>query len=139
MKKSEIIKDLYFNKEYTQKEISKQLDITKQYISKVLTQDKRYKQEKEKRMKSNRMKHIERTKKYIKTARKKASNNYDIIKVQHYQASCELSIRKPVNNRAFRNWNPSIYKFHNKTKEYRAKEEMLDKLSYAVPKRIKWY
>ena len=59
--------------------------------------------------------------------------------MQHYQASCELSIKKTINNRAFRNWNPSIYKFHNKTKEYRTKEEMADKLSYAVPKRIKWY
>ena len=139
MKKSEIIKDLYFNKKYTQKEISKQLDTTKQYISKVLTQDERYKEEKEKRMKLNRIKHIERTKKYIKKERKKDSNDYEVIKVQHYQASCELSIKKTINNRAFRNWNPSIYKFHNKIKEYRTKEEMADKLSYAVPKRIKWY
>ena len=60
------------------------------------------------------------------------------MKTKHYQASIELSGRKTISNRAFRNWNSSIYRFHKKTNEYRVKEEMLNKVSYAVPKKIKW-
>lgn len=50
----------------------------------------------------------------------------------------ELSGRKTINNYAFRNWNSSIYGFHEKTKEYRVQKELMDKISYAVPKKIKW-
>ncbi len=60
-----------------------------------------------------------------------------IMEMQHIQASIELSGRKTINNCAYRNWNSSIYEFHNKTKEYRIKENMKNKVSYAVPKKIK--
>ena len=74
----------------------------------------------------------------MRKVRKNNSINYEILKVQHNQASIELSGRKTINNRAFRNWNSSIYRFHERTKEYRVKEELKDKISYAIPKKIKW-
>ena len=74
----------------------------------------------------------------MRKVRKANSISYEELKAKHYQASCELSGRKTINNRAFRNWNSSIYRFHERTKEYRVKEELKDKISYAVPKRIKW-
>ena len=74
----------------------------------------------------------------MRKVRKRNSIANEILKAQHYQASIELSGRKTINNRAFRNWNSSIYIFHSKTSEYRIKKEMLDKVSYAVPKKIKW-
>lgn len=58
--------------------------------------------------------------------------------MQHIQASMELSGRKTINNRAYRNWNSSIYEYHNKTKDYRVKKDYENKVSYAVPKKIKW-
>ena len=74
----------------------------------------------------------------MRKVRKENAIANEILELQHYQASCELSGRKTINNRAFRNWNSSIYKFHNRTSEYRVKEDMLNKVSYAVPKKIKW-
>lgn len=80
--------------------------------------------------------------KYNKKRRNKNRENNEQIDAKlnllHIQDSIELSSRRTINNRAFRNWNPSIYKFHDRTKEYRLKEEMKDKVSYAVPKKINW-
>lgn len=61
-----------------------------------------------------------------------------ILEKQHIQSSIELSGRKTINNRAFKKWNSSIYEYHNRTREYRLKEEIRSKVSYAIPKKIKW-
>ncbi len=135
MKKLEIIKDLYFNKKYNQTEIAKQLDITKQYINKVISQDERYKKEKEKRMKLNKIKHIESTKKYIKNKRKESSLDYLIMKRKHEQASIEMSDRKKLSNMAYRNWNTSAYKYNEKKRRFEFKKVL--GRSYDVPKYIK--
>ena len=60
------------------------------------------------------------------------------MEMQHIQASYELSSRKGINNRAFRNWNTGMYSYNHKTKEYRVKDKYKDKVSYSVPKKIKW-
>ena len=49
--------------------------------------------------------------------------------MQHIQASCELSGRKTINNRAYKKWNSSIYEYHDKTKEYRIKKDLKNKVS----------
>lgn len=51
MKKQERIKELYFDEKYSQKEIASMLNLSSQYVSKVLLQDSRYKKEKERRKK----------------------------------------------------------------------------------------
>ena len=48
MKKQERIKELYFNEKYKQKDIANMLNLSSQYVSKVLLQDSRYGEEKEK-------------------------------------------------------------------------------------------
>ena len=58
--------------------------------------------------------------------------------MQHRQATSELSGRRTINNRAFKKWNTSIYEYHNRTKEFRVKEEFKNAMSYSVPKKIKW-
>lgn len=64
-------------------------------------------------------------------------NDYAILKNQHIQASMELSGgKKTISNRAFRNWNSSIYKYDNKTKSYKVKSNVVT--TYDVPKKIKW-
>lgn len=69
---------------------------------------------------------------------KARSDEKAVLDYLHNQASCELSQRRTINNRAFKKWNSSVYQYHNKTKEYRLKEEFKNKISYAVPKKIKW-
>lgn len=91
------------------------------------------------RKQQNRKKNIEYTKKYIASARKQKSRDLDyaILRQAHEQASRELSGgRKPINNRAFRDWNPSIYKYDKKTKSYILKKNII--AGADVPKRINW-
>lgn len=136
-KKDEII-TLYFEKGMSAIEISKKVNVVQSYITKIIKQDSRYDAEKLKRKNKTRIRHNKVNKENMKKIRKENSIAYEILRAEHYQASCELSGRKTINNRAFRNWNSSIYKFNNKTNEYRVKKDMLDKISYAVPKKIKW-
>jgi len=136
-KKDEII-TLYFEEKMNTIEISKRMNVVKSYISKVLKQDARYNTEKQRRKDENKIKRKNFNKENMRKVRKNNTIANEILQVQHYQASCELSGRKTINNRAFRDWNSSIYRFHDRTKEYRVKEEMKDKISYAVPKKIKW-
>ena len=54
----------------------------------------------------------------------------------HIQASRELSGGKNISNRAFRNWNSSIYKYNDKTKSYYLKKGIVT--GFDVPKKINW-
>ena len=136
-KKDEII-TLYFEEKLTAIEISRKINVVQSYITKVIKQDSRYQNEKERRKNKNKENQKIIHNEYMRKVRKNNSINYEILKAQHNQASIELSGRKTINNHAFRNWNSSIYRFHERTKEYRVKEELKDKISYAIPKKIKW-
>ena len=142
MTKKEKIIIFYYEQKLNTIAISNKLNVSKQYVSKILKTDIRYKEEKNRRKEINKIEQQNRKVKYNKKRRNKNRENNEQIDANlnllHIQDSIELSSRRTINNRAFRNWNPSIYKFHDRTKEYRLKEEMKDKVSYAVPKKINW-
>lgn len=140
MSNKEKIIDLFFNKKLSIVEIAEKLNITKQYVSKIARQDLRYTQERENRKLKNKEKQKKRVKDYIYNKRKKERQERlnAMVEIQHIQASMELSGRNTINNRAYRNWNSGIYEYHNKTKDYRVTKDYEDKVSYAVPKKIKW-
>ena len=140
MNNKEKIIDLFFDKKLLIVEIAGKLNISKQYVSKIVRQDFRYTQERENRKLKNKEKQKKRVKNYIYNKRKKERQERlnAMVEMQHIQASMELSGRNTINNRAYRNWNSSIYEYHNKTKDYRVKKDYEDKVSYAVPKKIKW-
>lgn len=137
--KTDII-TLYYEEKLNIVEISNKLSISKQYVSKIIKTDPRHITEKETRKEINKKERSNKLKTYIKNRRntQKENNSLEVLAWQHAQASAELSGRKFINNRAFRNWNSSIYQFHKKTTEYRVKSEFKDKVSYAIPKKIKW-
>ena len=138
-KKAEIL-FLYFEKHLNIIKISNELNVSKQYVSKIVSKDERHSEETLKRKKQNKEKQVERNKKCIQKKRKQDYENRlnAIIELQHIQATTELSGRKHINNRAFRDWNTSIYDFNYKTKEYQIKSEFKEKTSYAIPQKIKW-
>ena len=142
MTKKEKIIIFYYEQKLNTIAISNKLNVSKQYVSKIIKTDSRYKEEKNRRKEINKIEQQNRRVKYNKKRRNRNRENNEQIDAKldllHIQDSIELSSRRTINNRAFRNWNPSIYKFHDRTKEYRLKEEMKDKVSYAVPKKINW-
>lgn len=139
MEKQQKIKDLYFNKNYTQTQIAKELNVSNQYVSKILKKEPKYLEVKEQRKQINQRKNVQETKDYNKTKRKNAQfrNSADdlILKNMHNQASMELSQPKRLSNMAYRNWNKSAYSYNEKKKRFEFKEEL--GRSFDVPKYVK--
>ena len=139
----EQILNMYFKDGKKQIEIANELNVSKYKVSRVVSKDARYKNEKEYRKIINKKKHRENTKKYItkkrkaKLRNKKKVDDYSILKVLHDQASRELSGgRNTINNRTYKKWNSSIYKYDSNSKSYVLKKNIITGAD--VPKRIKW-
>lgn len=139
MNKKEKIKDLFFNYNYTQTEIAKKINVSNQYISKILKTNPNYLKVKKQRMIANEEKNNKETKNYIKQQRKikQFKNNSDdlVLRNMHNQASRELSKPKRLSNMAYRNWNTSAYSYNEKKKRFEFKDEL--GRSHDVPKYIK--
>ena len=134
----EQVLNLYFIKNKKQKEIAEELNITKYTVSRIVTKDDRYINEKEERKKQNAINNKNKTIEYIYSKREqKRINEYDAVRKMHIQAVMELSEKnKPMNNKVYRDWNPSIYKYNEKSKSYVLKKGI--NVGADVPKRIKW-
>lgn len=136
---NEKILNLYFIEQYKQIDISKLLNVSKSTVNRIIMSDERYLNEKIRRQNANRAKNKRKTINYITNKRKskKVDDIYENLKKQHIEASKELSGgRKPISNRAYRDWNPSIYKYNEKNKCYMLKRGI--KVGADVPKRINW-
>ena len=140
MSKKDEILFLYYEKKEKAVLIAEKLEVSTAYITKVIKTDKRYSNEKEIRKQISIQNRKVQKREWIRNKRKvlKDLRLDGVMEMLHNQASSELSGGRTINNRAFKKWNSSIYKYHSKTKEFRVKPEIIHKTSYAVPKRIKW-
>lgn len=136
MNKKEKIIFYYYEKGLVQTDIATRLNVSKAYITKIIKRDERYLKEKQRRKDKNSIKNREETKKYIKNKRIKEKISNECMKKMHLQATIELSSRKTISNRSFRNWNSSIYKYNNKIKSYQLKSDVT--VTNDVPKKINW-
>ena len=137
MEKKEAILHLYYSNHLKISEITYLLDISSAYVSKVITKDSRYKEEKLYRKNITKINRQNYQKKFIKDKRykKRIEDNYSIVQEQHIQASKELSKRKHLTNENYRKWNSSAYKYVPSKKRYEFDKEL--GRSYDVPKYIK--
>ncbi len=128
----------YFQDKMKQIDIANELNISKYKVSRVVTKDSRYNEEKERRKLSSEQKHKEKTIDYIKSKRRTKIQDevYQQLQQLHKQASQELSGRKTISNIAYRNWNTSAYKYNEKTKSYHLRNGII--AGFDVPKEIKW-
>ena len=132
------IPDMYFKEKMKQIDIATKLGVSKYKVSRVIAKDPRNKEEKENRKIENKKKHSEYTKNYMKQKwANREQDSYAIVNNMHNQAVRELSgSRNHISNRAFRNWNSSIYEFNKRTKFYVLKKGIT--VGVDVPKRIDW-
>lgn len=137
MDNKEKIKELYFEVHLKTKEIADILHISSPYITKIVKQDSRYIDEKEKRKEESKQKRKIEQKLFMKNKREmqRIEDNYNSVKVQHEQASRELSKGKHLSNESYRKWNYSAYKYNPLKNRYEFDENL--GRSYAVPKYIK--
>lgn len=128
--------NMYFNEKMKQKEIADKLHISKYKVSRIVSKNNMYLEEKERRKIENQEKHKNKKIEAIYLKRKKAQIENEILRKQHIQASLELSSSSTISNRAFKKWNSSIYRYNPKTKSYNVKSGI--GLSYNIPKKINW-
>lgn len=132
------ILDMYFKEKMKQIDIATKLGVSKYKVLRVISKDPRSKEEKENRKIENKKKNIEYTKSYMKQKwANREQDNFAVVKNMHDQAVRELSgAKNHISNRAFRNWNSSIYKYNTRTKSYVLKKDIT--VGADVPKRIDW-
>ncbi len=136
--KEEILR-LYFEEKLKQVDISKKLHISNNAVSKVLKRDNRFIDEKNKRKIISKQKHNRQIQTNVENKRKTKKNDEDyyILKKMHKQASYELSGgRKPISNRAFRDWNVSAYEYNLEKGNYILKKDI--NAGADVPRKINW-
>lgn len=97
--------------------------------------------EKDIRKQINKRNRNKKIKNYVETKRKikkeKDDMDYMGVKAKHEQASLELSGgRKPISNKAYRDWNTSAFEYNEKTKSYNLKKSL--NAGVDIPKKIKW-
>lgn len=138
MDKKKQILDLYFNKHLQQIEISKQLDVSQQYISKIVKKDKRYKTEKDYRKSQNAEKRKVYQKEYQKDYVRKKENDiaFEALQAQLAQDAKLLSYKAHnLSTYALKKANSSIYEYDKNRNQYVMLKGI--KSSIDLPRRIK--
>ena len=138
MDKKEQILDLYFNKHLQQTEISKQLQVSQQYISKIVKKDERYKQEKDYRKSKNAEKRKIYQMEYQKNYIRKKDNDiaFEALQSQLAQDARLLSYRAHnLSTYALKKANSSIYEYDKNRNQYVMLKGI--KASIDLPKRIR--
>lgn len=134
--KKQIIELFYIN-HLKVTEISKLLDISSSYITKIIKQDSRYDKEKTYRKNENSKKRKISKNQFMKNKREKQriEDNYSFVESQHIQATRELSKSRHLSNENYRKWNISAYHYNPSKRRF----EFDSKLgrSSDVPKYIK--
>ena len=133
--KKEKILDLFFNEHLKQVDIAKMLDISKQYVSKIVKADSRYAESKQNKIKGNAIKRKKYLQEYYKKYQrpKKEDNSYEILKAQLEQDTLELSYFSDISDYAFAKWNISSY--HRNKKGNLVLNKNLN-IGFDVPKTI---
>ena len=112
MVNKEQILDLFYNSHLKQTEIAKIIEVSTQYISKIVKKDSRYEQEKEYRKKLSKEKRESYLKEFFKNYKrpKKVDDSYEKMKAQLKQDSLELSFASGyISDFDFAKWNPNAY------------------------------
>lgn len=112
MENKEQILDLFYNNHLKQTEIAKIIELSTQYISKIVKQDSRYEQEKAYRKKLSKEKRDSYLKDFFKNYKrpKKDDDSYRQLQAQLKQDSLELSFAGGfISDNDFAKWNPNAY------------------------------
>lgn len=120
MNEKDVIEELYFTQKNNLTEISKKLNKSVSYISRILRNNKNYTSEKELRKKENLKKRRKKQKQIIYKNRKEKPMDlsYQQLMKAHEEASKELSKGKSMNNETIRKWCSSAYKYNSNKRRY---------------------
>lgn len=132
--KTSKIQSLYFEEHLKQCEIAKQLNVSKQYVSKIVKENEAYQLEKQRRQIENKIKNNEQTKHIMRDKREREKMQNAFVKLQHRQATDELSTHKHLSKIEYKKFNSSAYLYNEKNNTYELVNEL--NYSYDVPTKV---
>ena len=138
MNKKDKILELYFEKNKTQEEISKELSITQSYVSQIVHKDPRLKKKKEDSAKESKQKKKFYNQNYWKNYQRKKSNEmqeYKTLKAILDKDTQELSYNKGISDYTFAKWNRGMYTYDKNSSDLVLKKNITVPID--VPKRIR--
>ncbi len=125
--KDKILK-LFFENNLLQKDIVKQLNVSKGLVSRIVTKDSRYENYKKEKILRNKQKHNKQIQNKVEEKRKqnqfKKSSDDLFLKAMHEQATMELSKRSHLSDESYRKWNYSAYTYNPSKNRYEFNEEL---------------
>ena len=131
--------ELFYEENLSQKQIVEKLNVSKAYVSLIVTKDERYSSFKMLKLEQSKIRHNQQIQKKVKENRKKVqfTNAVDdlFLKKRHEDASKEMSKGNHLTNENYRKWNQSAYKINPSKNRYEWDETLTR--SYALPKYIK--
>lgn len=130
---------LFYIQHYSTKDIAVEVNISESYVTKIIKQDNRYSEEKQRRREESKEKRRTYKRLHEKHRREaiRYDDNYSYIRTQHDKDARELSGAKHLSNESYRRWNYSAYHYNPSKKRYEFDSNL--GRSADVPKYIKNY
>ena len=134
------VKEYIIKKFYDEHEkpiiIAKDLNVRPSYITKIIQKDmKRYNAEKEYRNKIQKEKRKKDKRNWARKNRESKKELDDFVKMQHRQATEELSYKPELSDLAYAEWNRSAYGYDNKSSGLKLRSGI--NAGFAVAKKIR--
>lgn len=101
--------NLFYNKHKKQQEIADIVGTSQQYVSKVIKEDHRYKQEKEQRHAKHAKQRHAKQAQYIKSKKEQEFREYEYLKYLQMCNSVEMSKRYLTNSGRLSKWENNLY------------------------------
>ena len=117
-------------------DIAKELEVSPSYITKIIKKDDRYSSEKAYRQEISKENRKVSKREWIKNKRKSESDKQldEYVKMQHNQASKELSYSNEISDLAFVKWNRDMFRYDKNSSDLVLKRGF--KFAFDVPKRV---
>ena len=136
METKEIIIEKFYEEHLKPSAIARELGVNPSYVTKIIQKDSRYIGEKEYRTQISKENHKIAKREWI---RNKRQNNYnkqldEYVKIQHNQASKELSYSNEISDLSLVKWNRNMYRYDKNSSDLVLKRGF--KFAFDVPERV---
>ena len=126
--------DLFFIKHIRPTDITKEIGVAKSYVTKIIKQDSRYIEEKERRKSKSKERHKIIKKDYIQKKRQEEKQEYLAMQKQIDRDNAFLSSKKEMNDIKFVKWNRSVYEYAKNGSDLVLREGI--NAGYNAPQRV---
>lgn len=136
MEAKEIIIEKFYDEHLKPSVIAKELGVNPSYVTKIIQKDSRYIEEKEYRAQISKENHKIAKREWIRNKRHNDYNKQldEYVKMQHNQASKELSYSSEISDLSFVKWNRDMFRYDKNSSDLVLKRGF--KFAFDVPKRV---